>query len=99
MHVESLQAVENTEPGIDSALRVVFVTLGVAKIHQETVAKILRDMLIITLDDFSTDLLICTDDCAILFGIELGREFRGVHQITEHDRELPSFRVRRRRSS
>jgi hypothetical protein len=32
----------------------------------------------------------------VLFGVELGRESGGIDQITEHDGQLPSFRVGRR---
>jgi hypothetical protein len=42
--------------------------------------------------------LIRTYHVPIVFGIELRGEFRGVHQITEHHGELPSFRVGRRGS-
>ena len=32
-------------------------------------------------------------DLPQVFGVELGREGRGAHQITEHDRELAPFGV------
>ena len=50
-------------------------------------------MSIIALDDFSTDPLIRTDHVPVVFGVELGGEFGGVHQVTEHHRELAAFRV------
>src|SRR2546423_5393442 len=53
-------------------------------------------MAFIALDDLRTAPLIRTDDFSIRFGVELGGECRGVHQITEHHRQLPSFRVGRR---
>src|SRR4030095_13875805 len=43
-------------------------------------------------------MLIRSDDFAILFGVELGGELRGVHEITEHHGELPSFSLRSLRS-
>jgi len=46
-------------------------------------------------DDLGADLLIRTDDFSILFGVELRGKFCGVHEIAEHDRELPTFSVRR----
>jgi hypothetical protein len=40
--------------------------------------------------------LIGTDDVSVLFRVELRREFGGIHQITKHHSELPTFSVRRR---
>ena len=48
---------------------------------------------IIAVDDFGTDPLIGTDHFPILFGVELGGECGGVHQVTEHHGQLTSFRV------
>src|SRR5215813_7429906 len=71
----------------------------VAKIHQETVTQILRNVAIVALDNFGTHPLICTDYVSVLFGIELGRQFRGIDQVTEHDRELTAFSFGGMRSS
>jgi hypothetical protein len=73
--------------------------VGVAKIDKQSIPQQLGDMSIKACDDLGADLLIRTDDFPILFGIELRREFRGVHQITKHNGELPTFRVGRRRDS
>src|SRR2546430_606417 len=78
-------------------MRIIFMSMGIAEVHQETITQELGNVSVKTLDDFRTSSLIHTDDFSILFGIELCRELRGVHQITEHDRELPSFRGGRRR--
>src|SRR5215470_18851988 len=56
-------------------------------------------MSIVALDNFSTSRLIDTDNFPVLFRVELGGEFSGIDQVTEHDRELPSFRVGRRGSN
>jgi len=77
---------------MDSSLGVIFVSLGIAKIDEESVPKELGYVSLITLDDLRADLLIRTDDFSILFGVELGGEFGGIDQVTEHDRQLPSFR-------
>ena len=53
-------------------------------------------MSIVSLDDFSTDLLLLTDHVSVVFRVELRGQFGRVHQITEHHGELPSFRIRRR---
>src|SRR5882762_566005 len=53
-------------------------------------------MSIVALDNVGTHSLICTHHVPVLFGVELGRESGRIDQITEHHRELPSFRVGRR---
>jgi hypothetical protein len=77
-------------------LGIIFVSLGIAEIAEQTVTQELRDVSFIALDDFSADVLVCTHHVPVLFGIELGREAGRIDQITKHHRELPSFRVRRR---
>src|SRR5215510_12771330 len=68
--------------------------VGIAKVHEKPIPEQLGNMSIIALDDLGTDPLVCTDHVPVLFGIELGGELGGVHQVTEHHRELPSFRLR-----
>jgi hypothetical protein len=46
-------------------------------------------------DDFRTDAMIGPHYVSVLFGIELGGEFRGVHQVTKQHRELAAFRLER----
>jgi hypothetical protein len=76
-------------------LCIIFVGVGIAEVHEETIAQKFSDVPVISLDDFSTNRLISMDNFPVLFRIELGREFRGVHEITENHGQLPSFRVRR----
>src|SRR5712691_11214344 len=78
------------------SLRIIFMCLGIPKVHEKPIPKQLGDMPIVTLDDLGTDPLVCTHHIPVLFGVELRREFGGIDQITEHHRELPSFRVGRR---
>src|SRR5437879_5669795 len=73
--------------------------LGIAKVHQKSIPQELGNMSLIALDDFSTSSLIGTHHLPVLFRIELAGEFRGVHEVTKHYRELPTFRVGRRRGS
>src|SRR5215475_9575144 len=55
-------------------------------------------MPIVALDNFRTHPLICTHHVTPVFRVELRRQLGGINQITEHDRELPTFSVRRRSS-
>src|SRR5262249_19323499 len=76
------------------SLGVIFMGLRIAKIDQETVAKELSDVPIIASNHLRTGGLVGTDHFPVLFGVELGGKFCGVHEITEHDRELTAFRFR-----
>ena len=71
--------------------------LGIAKIDKETIPQELGNMSFIALDDLGTERLVCTDHVTPVFRVELPERVGGIHQIAEHDRELPSFRVGRRR--
>src|SRR2546429_9790413 len=87
--IQVSQCMEDTQPRAYGSLGVIFMCLGIAKIDEETIPEQLGDMSFIALDDLRTDPLIRTDDVSIRFGVELGGEFRGVHQVTEHHGELP----------
>ena len=69
--------------------------VGIAKVHEEPITEQLGDMPIIALNDFGTDPLICTHHVPLVFRVELGGEFGGIHQVTEHHGELAAFGVRR----
>ena len=84
-------AVKDTQPSTYCSLGVIFMGLGIAKVDQESIPEQLGDMSIIALDDLGTDPLIRTHHVPVLFGVELGGECGGVHQVTEHHRELAPF--------
>src|SRR5262247_3803835 len=70
--------------------------VGIAEIDEQTIAQELCNVSVKTLDDFRTCRLIGTDDFPVVFGVETAGECGGVHQVTEHDGQLTSFRVRRK---
>ena len=70
--IEGSQSMEDTQPSTDGSLCVIFMGLGIAKVHEKPIPKQLGDMAIVVLDDFRTSRLIGTDDFPVLFGIELG---------------------------
>jgi hypothetical protein len=90
--IEVSHGSKNSQTSLYGSVGVIFMGVGVPKVHQQSIAQELSNVPVKTSDDLGADLLISPDDFAILFGVELRREFRGVHQITEHDGELPSFR-------
>jgi len=92
--VEGVQRLDNAQPGMHSALRIVFMRLGIAKIDQQAVAEILGDMPVKALDDLGTGGLVGAHHLPQIFGIELARERGRIHQVTEQHSELAAFRVR-----
>src|SRR5712691_2517182 len=88
---------EDTQTSPYCSLGIIFMSVGIAEIHQEPIAKELGDMPIVALDNVGTHPLRCTHHVPVVFRIELAGELRRVHQITEHHRELPTFSVWRRR--
>ena len=75
-------------------LRVVFMRLGPAKIHQQSVTEVLGNMPLVALDDLGTGLLIGAQDSTKVFGVELARQDGGVGQVAKHYRQLAPFGVR-----
>ena len=69
--IEVSHRIEDTQTSPDSSLRIVFMGLGIAKVHQETIPEQLGDMSIIACDDLRTDRLVGTDHVPVVFGIEL----------------------------
>src|SRR6516165_8756607 len=71
--------------------------LGIAKIDQKTIPEQLSDMSLVALNHVGTHPLIGPYHIAPVFRVELRGQLRRLHQVAEHDGELPSFRVGRRR--
>src|SRR5262252_2646328 len=94
--VEGFDRPENSQPSPYCSVRIIFMGLGVAEVHEETIPEQLGNVSVKTLDDFRTSRLICPHHLPVHFGVELGRESGRIDQITEHDRELTAFSVRRR---
>src|SRR5512145_616156 len=88
---------EDTKPSADRSLGIVLMRLRIAKIDQQTIAQELGDVPVIPANHLRTGGVIRSDYAPILFGDELAGELRGVHEVTEHHRELPTFSIRRRR--
>jgi hypothetical protein len=50
-------------------MRIIFMSVGIAEVHQETITQELGNVSVKTLDDFRTSRLIRTDDFTVLFWI------------------------------
>ena len=77
-----------------AAQGIVFVRHRPAKIHQQPIAEILRDVARVLLNHCGGGRLIRPHDLAQVFGVELLREPGGVRQVTEHHGQLPAFGLR-----
>ena len=87
---------EDAKTSSYGSLGIIFVCPGITKVHQQSIPEQLGDMSIVALDDVRTSRLIGTHDIPVLFGIEVGRECGGVHEVTKHHGQLAAFRLWRR---
>jgi hypothetical protein len=72
-------------------LRIIFVRLGIAKVDQQPIAQILRDMPLKAGDHLATGVLISPHHLAPVFGVKLTGEHGRVHEVTKQHGELAAF--------
>jgi hypothetical protein len=89
--IELPDGFRHPEPRPHRPRGVIFVRPGIAKVDQQPIAEILRNMPVIALNHSGAGALIGPHHLAPLFGVELAGEHRRVHQITEQHRELAAF--------
>jgi hypothetical protein len=93
------RGLDKCEPGLDGALGVMFVSLGIAEIRKNAVAHVFGDETAVTLDHSRATTMVCADDFPQVLRIEPRRQGGRAHEIAEHHRELTAFsRVPGRRS-
>jgi hypothetical protein len=97
--VERLDGRHNAEPGPDGPLGVVFMGYGIAKIHQQASAQVLRHIAVEALDYRRAGLMIGAHDVPKVFGVQVAREPGRIHQVTEQHREGAAFGLRWHQSS
>src|SRR5262249_57592973 len=85
------QGLQHPQSSTHGALRIVLVRQGVAKVDQQPIAEILRDMTLKALDHGRASLLISAYHLAQLFRIQTRCERRRVDQITEQHGQLAPF--------
>ena len=93
--VERVEGMQQAEPRPPGPLGVVVMRHGIAEVHEQAIAEVLRDIAVKAVDHCRTGLVIRLHDRAQVFRVQAARQLGGVHQITEHDREMPAFRHRR----
>src|SRR5262249_51455341 len=96
--IQVFYGIEDTQARAYCSVSIIFMCLGIPKVHEETIPKELGDVPVIALNHLRTGSLIRTDYVPVLFGVKLRRKLGGIDQVAEHHRELPSFRVGRRSS-
>ena len=89
--VESRHRVENCEASANRALGIFLLRVRVTEINQDAIAHELGDIPIEASDGFAHDLLIGADHIAHVLGIELDRQVRRIHQVTEHHGQVAAF--------
>ena len=87
---------ENAQARPAGPLGVVFVRLGIAKVHQQAIAQILRNIPVKALDHRGAGLLVGPHHVAPVFRVELPGQAGRVHQVAEQHRELAAFGLWRR---
>ena len=89
--IELPHGLYNPESGPHRPLRIILVGQGVAKIDQQSIAEILRDMALKTLDHCRAGRLISAHHLAQLFRVKTRRQCRRVDQVTKQHRQLAPF--------
>src|SRR5215510_12705794 len=88
---------QNAQRSPYGSLGIIVMGLRIAKVDQQTIPKELGDVPLIASNDLRTGGVIRPYHVPVLFRIELAGESRGVHEVTEHHRELTAFGFRRGR--
>ena len=92
-HIELSQSLHHRQPSPHRSLGVIFVRPGVAEVHEQAIAEILRDMPLKASNHLGAGLLIGPHYLTQLFRVELAGERGCVYQVTEQYRELAAFRL------
>ena len=69
--IQGSYRLDDSQPGADSSVCIVFVCLGIAKVHEKPITEQLSDMSIVALDNVGTHPLICTHHVTPVFRVEL----------------------------
>jgi hypothetical protein len=92
--IQRCHDVHNGQPGAHCPLGGIFVRLGIAKVDEQAIARVLRHIAVKGLDRRHCDRLVGAHHGPIVFRIQLLSEARRANQIAKHHRELTAFGVR-----
>src|SRR5262249_2871544 len=91
--IEVPHARDHPQSGPHGALGIVFMGLRIAKVDEEPIAEVLRDITLKLLDHLGARGLIGAHDLPEVFGIELTGQSGRIHQVTKQHGELAPFGV------
>ena len=89
--IEASDGIDDTQPGADRPLGVVFMRSRVAEINQDPVTHIFCDKAVEAADDICHGAVIGGDDLAQIFRIEPRRERGRADEVAEHHRQLAAL--------
>ena len=82
---------KNSQPSPDGSLCIIFMGLGIPKIHEETIAEELGDVPVIAVNHPGTGGLVRMHHITIVFRIELRCQYSGVGEVDKHHGQLTAF--------
>ena len=91
--IELPHRLQHRQARVDRPPGVVLVRLGIAKVDQEPIPEVLRDIAVKALDYRGASLLVCSHHLAPVFRIKAPGQTGRVHQVTEQHGELTPFGV------
>jgi hypothetical protein len=89
--IQGGDGLDHAQAGVHGTPGLVFMGCGVAKIDQQPVAEILRNIALKSLDDLGTGGLIGPDHRTQVFGVELAGQLGRADEITKQHGELAAF--------
>jgi hypothetical protein len=87
--IQRPQGLDHPEPAADGPLDRIFMGLGIAEVYQQAIAEVLGNVAVKALNDLGTGGLIGPHRGAEVFRIELARQHRRVHQVTNYTHLYP----------
>ena len=87
----------DSESCVDRPPRAILLGLGIAEVHQQTVAQVLGHVPAVTLDGLFAGLVVALEQLAILLWVELGGQPGRAHDVAEHHGDLSKLGVIRGR--
>jgi hypothetical protein len=84
--IQSTHGLHNPQTRMHGALGIIFMGARVAKVDEQAIAEILRDVPLKALDDRGGGFLVGAHHLTQVFGVELLAELCGVDQIAEQHR-------------
>ena len=89
--VQRLHRLDDLQPGLNRAPRIVLVGARKAEIHQDAVADVVADVAVEPADDLGAGLLVAADHLTQIFRVHPGRKRRGADHVAEHHGQLAAL--------